>query len=205
MDGALKIRVAYVNGQGDPSVGISGGSATVQAEPGGFLLDCGALSGDDVAAAVEDFRSGLMGTFGDLWGDAVRVVFDFEAEPQADVPAWDGRPLIMLEPAPLSDEVRQKVADFLAQLEPGDCQPVVLEDAPAGGFSVGTVATAQGAAPAGMTRPWGGPEACPGCGGVPMVRDGAGALRPVRCGTCGKAGSLAQGSTVVSWDNGRGE
>lgn len=70
------IQAAQVFTAGDPAAGIPGASATVRSD--GALLDLDALTPEDRAQAVADFRAAVAAAFALAWGERPTVVFDFE-------------------------------------------------------------------------------------------------------------------------------
>lgn len=72
-----QISVVHIWTDGDPSVGISGESAEIQAT-GQNLIDLEALDAEDRRSALETYRQKIGGVFSDLWDAPAKVLFDFE-------------------------------------------------------------------------------------------------------------------------------
>lgn len=69
----MAVKKIFIFGKGDASVGISGNSATINAE-GNFIVD----PEDYDASDLEDVRQSIVDLFESLWNDSVIVFFDFE-------------------------------------------------------------------------------------------------------------------------------
>ena len=69
------IKKIYVTLLGDPSVGIQGQQLVIQPDGGDWIID------DDADPEwLNEVRSILERTFGELFDDRARVLFDFEVE-----------------------------------------------------------------------------------------------------------------------------
>ncbi len=71
------IHEAYISTRGNPAAGIAGKGAWLRADSD-YLVDLGVPDAEDRRTLLEEFREALVAAFGKQWGEAPKVVFDFE-------------------------------------------------------------------------------------------------------------------------------